>query len=160
MHRGLPCACCSTLGWVGPWADSPRTSSCGAGPCGSCGSATTAYTDPSATTSTRMQWYENVCKYDMQQQSLKCPSRNTTNLPQIYPILHPTVLLKPGISGFIPGVSEFTNPEYPGLNPEFPGRQFRSLRDNTRSIRVSHCFRPQNWNFDWGKTNPQNLKPF
>ena len=22
MHRGLPCACCSTLGWVGPWADS------------------------------------------------------------------------------------------------------------------------------------------
>jgi len=72
----------------------------------------------------------------MQQQSLKCPSRNTTNLPQIYPILHPTVLLKPGISGLIPGVSGFRksgvsgpipgvspgvsqNPEFPGLYPEF-----------------------------------------
>ena len=66
----------------------------------------------------------------MQQQSLKCPSRNTTKLPQIYTILPPTVLLKPGISGFIPGVSGFRNPEFRAYtrsftrsvpNPEYPG---------------------------------------
>src|SRR6185312_13498311 len=56
----------------------------------------------------------------MQQQSLTCPSRNTINLPQIYPILHPTVLIKPGISGFISGVFGLRSPEFPGLYPEFP----------------------------------------
>ena len=79
-------------------------------------------------------WYENVCKYDMQQQSLKCPSRNTTNLPNstsnssnktrnirihIRSIWTP----KSGVSGPILGVSPgvFKNPEYPGLYPESPG---------------------------------------
>jgi hypothetical protein len=53
----------------------------------------------------------------MQQKSLKCPSRNATNF---FPILHPTVLIKPGISGLISGVSGLQRPEFPDLYPEFP----------------------------------------
>src|SRR6185437_2234339 len=97
----------------------------------------------------------------MQQQPLKCPSRNTTNLPQIYPILHPTVLLKPGISGFIPGVSGFRNTEFPGLYPEFcpefPKPGVSGLIPGVSGL--DSIFAPKTEILIFDKTTPPNLKP-
>src|SRR6185503_6367956 len=97
----------------------------------------------------------------MQQQSLKCPSRNTTNLPQIYPTLHPTVLIKPEISEFISGVSRLRIPEFPGLYPEFPPKYPKpgvsGLIPGVSGL--DSIFAPKTEILIFGKTTPPNLKP-